>query len=713
MKTPIEQGMIARLVQGVRYGLTGQPPEWFSPMSPPEPVTTEEQQALIAGRQFDFPAGYNLRFSPRQGEPIGFTQMRAFADAYDLLRLVIETRKDQLAKLKFKFQPKDKDLEPDARCVELDAFFCSPDKEHDWNDWLRMLIEDMLVLDAATIYPRLTRGGQVYSFELVDGATITRKIDITGRTPLPPEVAYQQIIKGVPAVEYTRDELVYKPRNPRTHKVYGFSPVEQVIATVNIALRRQVHQLQYYTEGATPDLIFGVPETWNPDQIRAFQEWWNATLAGNTAARRGARFVPNGVKPFNVKEQALKDQYDEWLARIICYAFSLSPQALIAQMNRATAETAHEQALEEGLLPLMLWVKSVCDLLVTRYFGYTDIEFAWVEEEAGDPMVQAQINQIYINAKVKTPDEVRTEIGLDPMTPEAREAAFPMPVMVGQGQDEENAPAAPDDPAAPDKEAVAKSKKAITPIDREREAVGESVEALRALLAAFLEEQANDIAEQIAALTKVEAYEVQQVLDQIDFAEWAVLVGDIEAILTQMAQNGVDVAAMQVGAAVSTDLANEKAIAYARRRAAEMVGMRWVDGVLQQNPSAKWAITEGTRNYLRDLVAQAMENGWSNDRLAEEVLASRAFSAERAETIARTETARADVEGNMATYRESGVVNRKRWIVGAGCCPDCQTMEGVEADLDDDFNYLGEAIDAPPAHPNCRCDVVPIIESED
>jgi len=29
------------------------------------------------------------------------------------------------------------------------------------------------------------------------------------------------------------------PRNPRPHKAYGFSPVEQIVMTVNIALRRQ------------------------------------------------------------------------------------------------------------------------------------------------------------------------------------------------------------------------------------------------------------------------------------------------------------------------------------------------------------------------------------------------------------------------------------------------------------------------------------------
>jgi hypothetical protein len=41
----------------------------------------------------------------------------------------------------------------------------------------------------------------------------------------------------------------------------------------------------------------------------------------------------------------------------VCYAFSLPSTAFTRQVNRATAETAQEAALAEGLAPLMGWVK--------------------------------------------------------------------------------------------------------------------------------------------------------------------------------------------------------------------------------------------------------------------------------------------------------------------------------------------------------------------
>src|SRR5205807_1478652 len=47
---------------------------------------------------------------------------------------------------------------------------------------------------------------------------------------------------------------------------------------------------------------------------------------------------------------------------------------------------------------------------------------------------------------------------------------------------------------------------------------------------------------------------------------------------------------------------------FAEKRAAEMVGMKWVDGELVENPRAEWAISETTRDDLRRIIKQAFED---------------------------------------------------------------------------------------------------------
>jgi hypothetical protein len=249
-----------------------------------------------------------------------------------------------------------------------------------------MLLEDLFVIDAPTLWCQRARGGELVALHPLDGATMKRVIDDWGRTPQPyydngalvHPVAYQQILKGYPAVDYAARDIIYAPRNPRASRVYGFSPVEQIVMTANIALKRQMFTLSHFTEGNIPESLIGVPESWTPDQIKNFQDYWDAYFTGDLAARRRAKFVPGGVaKTFiQTKEPELKGVFDEWLARIVCYAFSVSHQAFVNQTNRSTGETQKEMAEEEGLWPVLKWVKRLIDGVLIEDFGEADIEFA-------------------------------------------------------------------------------------------------------------------------------------------------------------------------------------------------------------------------------------------------------------------------------------------------------------------------------------------------
>ena len=101
--TPVDPGLIARIGAGLRYAATGQVPGgWFGPGTPLVPMA----EPVPVGRQFDYPVGWNLRIRPRQDEALDFGDLRALAERWDLLRLVIETRKDQFAALDWVVRPR-------------------------------------------------------------------------------------------------------------------------------------------------------------------------------------------------------------------------------------------------------------------------------------------------------------------------------------------------------------------------------------------------------------------------------------------------------------------------------------------------------------------------------------------------------------------------------------------------------------------------------
>ena len=417
MSEPVRRALppsvFARLADATRYVITGVSPDtWFGPLQPLAPMAPPE----VKGRQWDYPFGANLNYIPRAEDGVSFPELRGLADALPLLRAVIETRKDQIAAQSYAIRARARWESPDVS-KSIDAVTCflaRPDRRHSFADWLRMLLEEMLVIDAATLYPRYNRGGSLYALDIIDGATIKPLIGEDGRAPEPPDPAYQQILKGIPAADFSAEELLYLPRNVRAHRLYGMSPVEQIALTVNIALRRDASTLDYYRTGSSPDAFATLPKEWTADQIRSFQDYFDALMSGNLARRHQTKFMPADFKLIEARQPPLKDQYDEWLARIICYAFSVPVSPFVSQVNRATSETLRQQATQEGLVPLKAWVKNALDHVIQECMNEPGLEFVWVGDDAIDPLEQAQTLQILVGAGIKTREEARADLGLGP-----------------------------------------------------------------------------------------------------------------------------------------------------------------------------------------------------------------------------------------------------------------------------------------------------------
>ena len=119
-------------------------------------------------------------------------------------------------------------------------------------------------------------------------------------------------------------------------------------------------------------------------------------------------------------------------------------------------------------------------------------------------------------------------------------------------------------------------------------------------------------------------------------------------------------------------------------------------------------VAESTKEEIRALVGKQAAEGWSVDRLADEIAAlGEIHSVERARLIARTETASAYSRGALTQYHDSGVVDRKQWILGPEPCGICEALGGKVVGLDDDFD---EGTPHPPRHPNCTCDFVAVLK---
>ncbi len=383
------------------------------PLSPPDPQPV---------RVFDFDVGSNTLTTPRAPAPFGFAELRAFSKV-ETVRLAIETCKDQIERLDWRIKPRNP-KDGDARAAEpgdagriaaIARFFARPDGATPFATWLRAALEDLLVLDAPAFELRRDRAGRLIGLDGVPGDTIKLLVDETGRRPAAPLPAYQQVIRGIVWADLTADELIYAPRNPRPNHLYGFSPVEQIIVTLNTIVRRQTVQLGYFTEGNVPSGLLNVPAGWGPDAIRTMQDAWDARMSGDPSAKSKLQWVPAETRYQAFKDSPLKDDFDEWLARVVCYAFSLPPTPFVRQMNRSTADADQTRAAEEGPLQRALWWKRIADRLIAEEFAAPDLEWGWSDAAAVDPQVQAQIDDVNLKNGSATLNEVRDRRGLGPV----------------------------------------------------------------------------------------------------------------------------------------------------------------------------------------------------------------------------------------------------------------------------------------------------------
>jgi hypothetical protein len=272
-----------------RYGPLGQSVT-DAVFSPGQPLNPPDQEPV---RVWDFPVGVNALITPRSSEAFGFAHLRAFSNV-ELVRLAIETRKGQLDALQWRFNPRDDIPTPSdaqARAQRLTQFWRRPDGVHAFAPWLRLATEDLLAIDAPAFEKRRDRAGRLIGLDVVPGDTIKLLVDETGRTPVPPAPAFQQIIKGRVWADLTTDDLLYAPRNRRPNHVLGFSPVEQIVVTIQTIINRQAAQLAYFTERqAAASQTIAVADQAAQDRVRTITRTLIEEVPAHVSATTDVRF---------------------------------------------------------------------------------------------------------------------------------------------------------------------------------------------------------------------------------------------------------------------------------------------------------------------------------------------------------------------------------------------------------------------------------------
>lgn len=392
------------------------------PFQPGEPLPPTLDEGSLP-RGWVPQVGRNLVITPRaEGGPAltPFEQLRSLAE-FDLVRIAISDVVNQIlgmkwtVRLKEEFSASETQLKPKIDLVRAWLAMPDPAARMRFKPWLTSCLEDVLVVDALTLLPRRDRAGRPIGLEQVDGTTIRPLVDARGRPPAPPAPAYQQIVYGRPETNFTIDELWYLPRNRRPNTPYGHSPVEHVLLTVNLALRHQLHSLEYYTSGNITDAILAMPKSLTEGQIKSWQQYWDDIVSGRSEKRSGnLRMIPggDGFEYIATKAQAWTYEFEEWLARVICWAFGVSPMPIAKMMNRTTSEVMEISALESGPRPIVeFFTENVFRPYTEEVLGVSEVDVLVAEDETEEPTVTLERQKVMVSFAGMSVNEWREATG--------------------------------------------------------------------------------------------------------------------------------------------------------------------------------------------------------------------------------------------------------------------------------------------------------------
>jgi len=217
-----------------------------------------------------------------------------------------------------------------------------------------------------------------------------------------------------------------------------------------------------------------------------------------------------------------------------------------------------------------------------------------------------------------------------------------------------------------------------------------------------------------ALLGKATKKTPQQMVQGLDLSGWDALAGiitdDTYDVFRSAYEDGLDVYG-QTDLGVTSQM-DARALSWAQQRGAELVGNKVdEDGNIIENPDAKWAITDSTRDMLQRTIQASVKAGDSPRQLQQRIEDSVAFGDTRASTIARTELATAHIQGNKEGWTGAGVEFKKSALGSAHDLDDeCDEAEADGAIPMDDL--FSNGYDAPPYHPNCVCDLLPVLNEK-
>jgi len=345
--------------------------------------------------------------------------LRRFSET-PIARRAINCIKDRIAGMRWRIQPRQGyalEAIPDGaqRVRLLTDNFQSPNPDDSFRSLAEQVLEDIIVGGYGAIEVQDTGdAAQPLVLWPVDGASIRMNLDWDGS---PTSQRYMQVNDQSGAnsqIKLDDDELIYIRLNPRTHTPFGLGRLEVAFETLNAFMGAHRYASRLASNSVVQYALWLQDLT--PEHHERLIRWWQDEIEGTGKVPiLSAESKPEVLRFGGGTDADLRLQWQEFLLRVVADAFDLPPFYLGVErdVNRSTAEEYNDLAFRQAIVPTArLLAESLTRDAIAKKLGWTDLEFAFADVDATDPMEEVQIQQILLQTGVLTVNEVRRMRGL-------------------------------------------------------------------------------------------------------------------------------------------------------------------------------------------------------------------------------------------------------------------------------------------------------------
>lgn len=520
-------------------------------------------------------------------------------------------------------------------------------------------------------------------------------------------------------------EIVWLQDNPTTSSIYGISIFENLLAVLQTLVYLIEFYQDYFEDNNIPKGVINL-EGADDDAIDDFADRWNdsqLTVNRTGQIKKAIHRVP--IANFDsVKFERIQFTAEEidfiaataMFSQLVWGMLGLNPgeMGFTAQSNRAVELSQDKKFMRKAILPRLRNLQEKYNREIISEFEFNDVEFKYIVQNLDDDTTKAKLWKIQLDAGWRTINEIRKEEGLPPMEGGDELNSLRKERIESERFEAENTLKG-EQTNADQEQAMQDDRQKL--IDGKASLTGERADVLREFeIFGSFRKILNDAKKKLIDLTRKNVDKKRtHLIDEKSLDKVIAIIG------TLFSAHGIKSAVDQITKEFYRK-GNDKA-------------EKQLDMNLQENPAQIKTladmtfdnikgVTEDLKNNLRGILQRALISGKGIGTIADEIESAFNISKNRAETIARTETARSIELGQLNAMKSSGIELRKFVLVvlddrTSQVCKAMHSKYGEESKsipLSGLFkvHIAGKTIESQtsPFVPNCRTDILYITQDE-